>query len=223
MMPSDPISNPVKRLGLGARLRAYFLAGLLITTPFLLTAYLAWMLVSAIDNNVLPLLPQRYNPLTYLPFAVPGIGVILAFVTLTLIGAVTAGFVGRWVVNWFEAVVVHTPLVRGIYSSIKQIVQTMAADRSQSFREVVLVEFPRAGAWSIGFVTASATPAMEQALGEEEVIGIYVATTPNPTSGYLIYVPRSQVRPIDMSVEQGFKLVISCGLVVPDADQPERK
>jgi uncharacterized membrane protein len=212
------------RPALFARLRAYFFAGVLVTAPIGITVYLAWSVVSWVDESVLPLLPSKYNPETYLPFSVPGIGVIVLLVFMTAVGAITAGMLGRMVVGYGERILTRMPIVRGVYGATKQIFETLLAKKSTAFREVVLVEFPRLGMWSIGFITG-VTEGEVQELTDEEVLNVYLPTTPNPTSGFLCFVPRSEVYPLSMTVEEGIKLVVSGGIVIPPDRRPpeERK
>ena len=218
-----PAAIPL-RPGLFARLRAYFFAGVLVTAPIGITAYLAWSVVSWVDESVLPLLPAQYNPETYLPFSLPGIGLVVLLVFMTAVGAVTAGMLGRMVVGYGERVLSRMPIIRSVYSATKQIFETMLAKKSTAFREVVLVEFPRPGMWSIGFITG-VTEGEVQELADEEVLNVYIPTTPNPTSGFLCFVPRSEVYALSMTVEEGIKLVVSGGLVIPPDRRPpeERK
>jgi uncharacterized membrane protein len=207
------------RPGLSARLRAYFFAGILVTAPIGITIYLAWSVVTWVDESVLPFLPPKYNPETYLPFSLPGIGLIVLIIFLTAIGAITAGMIGRMVVGYSERVLSRTPVIRSVYSATKQIFETMLAQKSAAFREVVLVEFPRTGMWSIGFITG-VTEGEIQELTDEQVLNVYIPTTPNPTSGYLCFVARSEVYPLSMSVEEGIKMVVSGGLVSPQDRRP---
>jgi len=218
-----PAAIPL-RPALFARLRAYFFAGVLVTAPIGITVYLAWSVVSWVDESVLPLLPSKYNPETYLPFSVPGIGVIVLLVFMTAVGAITAGMLGRMVVGYGERILTRMPIVRGVYGATKQIFETLLAKKSTAFREVVLVEFPRLGMWSIGFITG-VTEGEVQELTDEEVLNVYLPTTPNPTSGFLCFVPRSEVYPLSMTVEEGIKLVVSGGIVIPPDRRPpeERK
>jgi|JI10StandDraft_1071094.scaffolds.fasta_scaffold251645_2 uncharacterized membrane protein len=209
LMPKRPV-----RLGLGVRLRNYFLAGILITAPVSLTVYIAWLFISWVDQTVLPLVPPEYNPERYLPFSIPGIGLIIVLLVLTTIGAVTAGLFGRLTRQLMESILNRLPIIRSIYSAIKQIVETVLANQSSAFRDSVLVEFPRAGAWTLGFVTGTTPPEVATAIGGD-ALTIFVPTTPNPTSGYLIFVPRKDVIYLDMSVEDGIKLVVSGGIVAP--------
>jgi uncharacterized membrane protein len=205
-------------LTLGAKLRTYFLAGILITAPVGLTIYLAWLVISFVDERVFSIIPTRYNPETYLPFSVPGIGLILAVIALTLIGAVTAGFLGRLFRRLSEAVLNRLPIIRSLYTAIKQIVETVFANQSAAFREVVLVEYPRQGAWSVGFITGTIQGEIKRHL-QRPMVNVFVPTTPNPTSGFLLFVPEEDVIRLTMSVEEGIKLVISGGIITP-AEEP---
>jgi uncharacterized membrane protein len=212
---SAPLASRRKRwLPLVEHLRGYFIAGILVTGPTALTLYLTWTFVRFIDNSVGSILPREYNPQTYLPFYIPGIGLVVAVVGLTLIGAATAGVLGRVVLRWSERIMARMPIVRGIYGAVKQIFETVLAKQSTSFREVVLVEWPRRGAWTIGFVTANVEGEIADIAGEGTV-SIYVPTTPNPTSGYMVFLPRREVITLSMSVEDAIKYVISTGIVAP--------
>jgi uncharacterized membrane protein len=212
--PAPPPPPRRRRLPLVEHLRGYFIAGILVTGPTALTLYLTWTFVSFIDHSVGSILPKEYNPQTYLPFYIPGIGLIVAVVGLTLIGAATAGVIGRVLLRWSERVMARMPVVRGIYSAVKQIFETVLAKQSKSFREVVLVEWPRRGAWTVGFVTANVEGEIKDIAGED-AIAIYVPTTPNPTSGYMAFLPRRDVITLKMSVEDAIKYVISTGIVAP--------
>jgi uncharacterized membrane protein len=205
--------------GLFGRLRAYFFAGVLVTAPIGITIYLAWSVISWIDDSVLPFIPPQYNPETYLPFSLPGIGLILLVLFLTAIGAVTAGMIGRMMVAFSERILHRMPVIRSVYSATKRIFETMLAHKSSAFREVVAVEFPRPDMWSLGFITG-VTEGEVQELADEEMLNVYIPTTPNPTSGYLCFVARSEVVPLSMSVEEGIKLVVSGGLVTPPDRRP---
>jgi uncharacterized membrane protein len=212
--PTPPPLKPV-RMGFAARLRAYFLAGVLVTAPFALTAYLAWFVVDFVDSRVMPLIPDHYNPNAYLPVGIPGIGLVVAFVLLTAIGALTAGLAGRLLIGFSETLLARMPVVRGVYSAIKQIVSTIVSQQSNSFREVVLVQWPREGMWTVAFVTGTPTTEIQALSPERDMVGVYVPTTPNPTSGYLMWVERKEIVPMAISVEDGIKLVVSCGIVAP--------
>jgi uncharacterized membrane protein len=206
------------RFRLREHFRTYFIAGILITGPIALTFYLAWSFVRTVDGAVSALLPAEYNLETYLPFYVPGIGLVVLVLGLTLIGALTAGYLGRLFVRLSERVLNRMPVVRGLYSATKQIFETVLSKQSTTFREVVLVEWPRRDCWTVAFVTVPPEGELKD-MSPPDSIGIYVPTTPNPTSGYLIYVPRKDVRPLAMTVEEGIKLVVSGGIVAP----PDRR
>jgi len=210
----EPPARPKwwRRLPVMEHLRGYFIAGILVTGPTALTVYLTWSFVTFIDRSVGHILPDEFNPQTYLH--IPGIGLIIAVVGLTLIGAATAGVVGRILLRWSERILARMPVVRGVYSAMKQIFETVLAKKSNSFREVVMLEWPRPGMWTIGFVTAAVEGEIAEIAGHDP-IAVYVPTTPNPTSGYLMFVPRSSVVTLAMSVEDAIKYVISTGIVVP--------
>ena len=208
----------VRKRGVMSRLRAYFLAGVLVTAPLGLTGLLSWWFIDFVDEKITPLIPDRYNPETYLPFGIPGLGLLVLLIAVTLIGALTAGLIGRWLLQTGERVLNRMPVVRSIYSAIKQIFETVLAQQSNAFREAVLVEYPRRGIWAIGFITGT-TKGEVQNLTEEETVNIFLPTTPNPTSGFLLFVPKSDVVPLGMSVEEAVKMVISGGIVTP----PDRR
>jgi uncharacterized membrane protein len=210
--------EPSSRFRLREHFRAYFIAGILVTGPIALTLYLAWSFVRTIDGAVSALLPAQYNLETYLPFYVPGIGLVVVVLGLTLIGALTAGYLGRVFLRVSERILERMPVVRGVYGATKQIFETVLSKQSTTFREVVLVEWPRRDCWTVAFVTVPPEGELKD-LNPPDSIGIYVPTTPNPTSGYLIYVPRKDVRPLAMTVEEGIKLVVSGGIVAP----PDRR
>jgi uncharacterized membrane protein len=197
------------------RLRAYFFAGILVTGPSALTLYLAWLFVHFIDSSVGDLLPVQYNPASYIPFTVPGLGLFIAVAGLTLIGALTAGYVGHVFLRASERVLGRMPVIRGIYSAMKQIFETVLAKQSDTFREVVLVEWPRRDMWTIAFVT-SRTEGEVQRLTGPDVVSLYVPTTPNPTSGFHLIVPENEVRDSQLSVEEAFKTILSLGIAQPD-------
>lgn len=204
------------QMALMARLRAYFFAGVLVTAPIGITVYLAWLLVSFVDARVTPLIPATINPATYLPFAIPGLGLVIVVIALTLIGASTAGYFGRLITGFLDAVLARMPVLRGIYGALKQLVETILAQKSGAFREAVLVEYPRRGLWTIAFVTGVTRGEVHQRL-TGDLVNIFVPTTPNPTSGFLLFVPRTDLVPLGMSVENALKMIVSGGIVTPPA------
>ncbi len=209
---------PVPRIAFMARMRTYFIAGILITAPISITVYLAWTFIAYVDSKVTPLIPVQYNPETYMPIGVPGFGVVVVVLGLTLIGALTAGFVGRFFQRVWERIMGKVPVLRGIYMALKQILETILAQKSTAFREAVLVEYPRRGMWVIAFITGK-TEGEVQNLTEREVINVFVPTTPNPTSGFLIFVPKEDTVKLFMNVEEALKMVISGGIITP----PDRR
>ena len=200
------------------RLRAYFFAGILVTGPLALTLYLTWLFIHFIDSSVSLLFPDRYNPAHYLPFNIPGLGLIFSIIVLTLIGALTAGYVGRLFLRISERILARMPVIRSVYGAVKQIFETVLAKQSNTFREAVLVEFPRPGMWTIAFITGR-TEGEVQDLAGPEAVSVYVPTTPNPTSGYLVFLPRRELIVLSMTVEEAIKMVISGGIVTP----PDRR
>lgn len=200
------------------RLRNYFFTGLIVTAPLAITAYLAWSMIGWVDSWVKPYIPGRYNPDNYLPFPVPGFGLIVALVVVTLVGFLTANFIGRTVVSMGENILGRMPLVRSVYRGLKQILETVLSERSDTFKKVGLIEYPRKGLWALVFI-ATETRGEVQAQVEEDAgqtIAVFLPTTPNPTSGYLLFVPKAEVVELKMTVEDGAKLVISAGLVAPE-------
>ncbi len=209
--------DPRRRFGLAARLRNYFLAGVIVVAPISITFFIVWQVVQVVDGNVQRMLPDRYNPETYLPFSIPGLGVLLMVGLITLIGMLTAGLVGRTVMRTGESILNQMPVIRSIYGTLKQIFETVFSHSSQSFREVVLVEYPRRGIWAIGFVTGVTRGEIQERV-EPQLVNVFLPTTPNPTSGFLLFLPRDEVIGLDMSVEDGIKMVISSGIVAPDRE-----
>lgn len=208
--------------GFGARVRTYFLAGMLVTAPFAITVYLAWLFIDFVDTRVKVLIPDKYNPDTYLPFGLPGLGVVVVFIFLTLVGWIAAGYLGRFILRTSERVMSRTPVLRSIYSAAKQIIETVMSQKSSAFREVVLLEYPRRGIWAIGFISGTPGRLVQDHI-EDEVVSILLPTTPNPTSGFLLFAPRSEVQVLDMTIEEGMKMVISVGIVAPDDSRLKKR
>jgi uncharacterized membrane protein len=197
-----------------ARLRAYLFAGIIVVAPISITLFITWRVVDYFDTRVQGLLPDRYNPERFLPFTLPGIGLLLTLATLILIGWFTASYVGHALMRLGERVLRRMPIVRSLYGTLKQIFETVFAQSSRSFREVVLVEWPRKGAWSVAFVTGAAPSVVSRAVGDD-LVSLFLPCTPNPTTGYFVMVARREVMPIALSVEEAMKLIISGGLAAP--------
>ncbi len=209
------------RAGRFVGLRGYLLAGILVTAPIGLTLWLVWQVIDYLDRTATALLPARYNPETYLPFSVPGPGLLVILGLLTLIGWFTAGFLGRSIMRLGEDLVARTPVVRSIYATLKQIFEALLVPSSRSFREVVLVEWPRRGVWSIGFVTG--TTQWELDHGADDMVNVFLPCTPNPTTGYLMFVSRAELVPVALTVEEGMRMVVSGGIVnMPLRPAPRR-
>ncbi|MFQ5347218.1 MAG: DUF502 domain-containing protein [Rhodothalassiaceae bacterium] len=205
---------------MGSRLRTYFITGLVVFAPISITVYLIWAAIDGVDDLVRTLLPPAYNPETYLPFGIPGLGVVIAVVFLTALGALAANFLGRTLIGLGERIVSRMPIVRGIYTTLKQIFETVTARNARTFREVVLVEYPRRGLWAIAFVAAPTRGKVGERLSED-CVSVFLPTTPNPTSGFLLFVPRKDCIFLDMGVEAAVKYVISAGLVsAPASEKP---
>ena len=209
--------HPKKRSSV-MRLRNYFFTGLVICAPLAITAYLTWTLIQWVDGWVKPYLPDVYNPDLYLPFSVPGFGLIVAAVIITMVGFLTANLIGKSILSYGEYMLSRMPVVRNIYSALKQIFETVFKEDSDSFQSVVIVEYPRKGIWALAFVATDTLGEVQDNLGKitGQTVSVFLPTTPNPTSGFLLFVPKDEVIELEMSVEEAAKLVISAGLVAPE-------
>lgn len=189
-------------------LRNSFLAGVAVVLPFVVTIWLIWMVVTFIDTRVEPLVPPELAILK----AFPGGGVLIAVAALTLVGALAGNLIGRWVVGAADRGIANLPLVRSIYGGAKQVFKQIAAPERTSFKEAVLVEFPRPGVWALGFITNEDTSEVAADIGED-LIAVYVPQAPIPTSGFLLYLPRASLRPVKLTPENALKRVISLGII----------
>ncbi len=196
-----------------AFLRRYLIAGLLLWVPLGVTLLVVKLLVDIMDRTLV-LIPQHYRPEALLGFSIPGLGLLLSLLIVLLTGIAVAHFAGHKLVALWEAIVARIPLVNSVYGGVKQVAETMFTGAGQSFRKVVLVPWPRAGAWTMGFLTATSAGEVSSRLGRE-VVSVYVPTTPNPTGGYFMIFPREEVVELSMSVDEGLKMIISMGVVVP--------
>ncbi len=200
------------------RIRTYFLTGLVVAGPVAVTLWLVWYFVTWVDNWVRPLIPFDYRPETYMPVNVPGFGLIIAFVALTLLGFLAANLIGRKLVDFGESLLVRMPIVRPIYRTTRQIFHTLFSKSNSSFRKVALVEFPSPGMWSLVFLTQSPTAEISDRLPAGEHVSAFMPCTPNPTTGFFFYVPKSQVIELDITVEQAMTVIMSAGIVQPGGD-----
>jgi uncharacterized membrane protein len=219
--PADK-EPPANKRGLLLWLRNSFLTGIVITAPIGATLWVVFSFVSFVDNSVLPIIPEKYNPETYLPINLPGLGLVIAVVGLTLLGALTANIFGRTLISFGESLLRRVPFVSNIYEAVKQIIHTIVTGSEKSFKDAVLIQYPREGLWAVGFVTADARGELKEFL-DDDVVAVFVPTTPNPTSGFLLYEKRENLHDLKMSVEDAAKLVISAGLVYPESDKKNKK
>jgi uncharacterized membrane protein len=201
-----------------SRIRTYFLTGLVVAGPGAVTLWLIWWFVNWVDNLVRPVIPMGYRPETYLPVNIPGLGLIIVFVALTLLGFLTANLIGKKLVDFGEGLLNRMPIVRPIYRTTKQIFQTLFSKSESSFRGVGLVEFPSPGMWSLVFLTQPPSGDISAHLPATEHVSAFMPCTPNPTTGFFFYVPRRDVIELDLSVEQAMTVIMSAGLVQPGSD-----
>jgi uncharacterized membrane protein len=209
-------------LHIGARLRGYFLTGLIVVGPVAITLYVVWWFINLVDAWVKPLVPQTYLPDTYLPFRVPGVGLIVGIVLLMVVGALTANLFGRTIVSYGEMMLDRMPVVRGVYRLVKQIFTTVFSKSGTSFKRVGLIEFPRRGLYCIVFMAGDPPVEVDEKIGGgKPLMTVFMPNGPNPTTGFIVFVPASEVIPLDLAVEDAAKLVVSAGLVGPDLQQEE--
>jgi uncharacterized membrane protein len=214
--PEHQTPHPIRGRAL-QRLRTYFFTGVIIAGPIAITIYITWWFVSLVDGWVKPIVPAIYLPETYLPFAIPGFGLMVAFILLTTLGFLTANLVGRTMWQFSERLLDRTPVVRGLYKGMKQIFETMFSQGGSTFKRVGLVQYPTKGTWSV--VLISTEPQGRLAAGMpagEAMVGVFLPCSPNPTTGFFFYLPRDEVVEIDMTPDEAAKLVMSAGLIQPE-------
>ena len=199
-------------------MKRYLIAGLLVWAPLGITIWVLHFLVTTLDQT-LGLLPENWNPDRLIGFHVPGLGVVLSFLILLATGVVAANFLGARLILIWEALLGRIPVVKSIYSSVKQVSDTLLSDKGNAFRKALLVEFPREGSWTIAFLTGTPDRSVAPHLPGEHV-SVYVPTTPNPTGGYFLMLPRTRVRELDMTVDEALKYIISMGVVAPRGSVP---
>ena len=223
-----------RRPGFIARLRGNFLAGLIIIAPIGLTAYLIWTVVGWIVGWVWPFIPDSFQPTALINrylrpegadpihIDVRGVGVVVFLIFTIMVGWIGKGFLGRSILRWAEGIVMRMPVVRSIYNGVKQIAETVFTQRDQSFEKACLVEYPRRGIWAVAFMSIDAKGEVFEKLSDgREMATVFLPTTPNPTSGFLLFVPKEDIKELEMSVEDAAKLVISAGLVYPNGTNGE--
>jgi len=197
------------------RTRTNFLTGIVIVAPVMLTFYLIWWAINLVDGMIVPWVPAIYNPSTYLGVHIPGFGVIVFLIFTAAIGALTKGLFGRQLLKLGENLVDRMPVVRSIYNALKQIAETVLSQSNNSFQNACMIEYPRKGIWAIAFVSTETKGEVLEKMVYDSMMSVFLPTTPNPTSGFLLFVPREDVILLDMSVEEAAKLIISAGLVTP--------
>ena len=227
-MNESPFPAPeVPKKTLLGRLRTYFLTGIVAAVPIIITFYLVFWFVEWVDNWYDTLIPERYHPENYLPVNIPGLGLIFAAVFFTILGALTANFIGRSILKAGEALVARMPVVRAIYSALKQIFEAIFSSEKMSFKKVGIIQYPRPGIYALVFLADQTQGEIPHKL-QQDMSTVFIPTTPNPTSGFLLFVPTKDIIMLDMGVEDAAKMIVSLGLVMPDSkgqadSQPERK
>jgi len=214
--PGKPAKASKLRLLKWARNR--FFTGVIVALPIMATFLAVSWIVTKIDANVFRILPGQLNPKTYLGFAIPGLGLIISIIILFLLGIIASNFIGKSLLKAGENLLGRVPVVSSVYNSLKQIVQTVADQKDRAFRDVCLIEYPKKDVWAIGFVTADLTGEPAKALGDDMVC-VFVPTTPNPTSGFLLFVKKDSIQILDMTPEEGAKMIISGGMVSGPVDE----
>lgn len=201
---------------LGAKLRAYFFTGILVTAPVAMTFYVAYKIILWVDTGVNKLLPpQLRSYYDTLPFTIPGLGIIVLIVAMTFVGMFAAGFIGKFFIRLGDWIVKRIPLISTVYSLLKKVFETFLSDKTSAFSKVVLLEYPRKGIWILGLVSTDTEGEVKDIL-KQEMVNVFVPTTPNPTSGFLIFMPKQDLIYLDMSVEEALKFIISGGIVSPE-------
>jgi uncharacterized membrane protein len=218
LFPSQSTSPAVslKGPGLGGRVRNWFLTGVIVAGPLATTAYIVWWFVDTIDNWVKRLVPVRFWPDNFLPFQLPGLGVVFAFLGLTLLGFLAANLAGRSFIRLGEATLARMPIVRSIYKGAKQIFETAFSQSGITFRKVGMIEYPGEGKWSLVFICTRPAEFIAEHLSNDEHISVFLPCTPNPTTGFYFFLPARDVIELQISPEDAVKLIVSCGVVQPD-------
>jgi len=218
--PHTPERRPRRLL---SGFRASFLTGLVVIAPIGLTIWLMWTVTGWIDSWVLPLVPTDLRPEQYIGINLRGVGVIIFLIFTVIVGWMAKGLMGRSLLNWGESLVDRMPVVRSVYNGLKQIAETVFSQAESSFEKACLVQYPRKGIWAIAFISTDAKGEIDAKIPiDGHLTSVFLPTTPNPTSGFLLFVPKTDVIELDMSVEDAAKLVISAGLVYPNGKDPTR-
>ncbi len=222
--PPDILEHDLPPAGFGQRLRTYFLTGLVVAGPLAITAWLIWSFITWVDDLVRPLIPAMYRPETYLPWKIPGSGLVIAFFALTMLGFLTANLVGRTLLQLGESVLDRMPIVRPIYKTVKQVFTMLFSKSGTSFRKVGLVEFPAPGMWSLVFLSQPPSQDIASRLPDgDDQISVFMPCTPNPTTGFFFYLPRKNIIELDIPVEAAATLLVSAGMIQPSGANGDQK
>lgn len=222
--PTDILETDLPPVGFGARLRNYFLTGLVVAGPLAITAWLIWSFITWVDDLVRPIIPAIYRPETYLPWKIPGSGLVIAFFALTMLGFLTANLVGRTLLQLGESVLDRMPIVRPIYKTVKQVFTMLFSKSGTSFRKVGLVEFPAPGMWSLVFLSQPPSQDIASRLPDsDDQISVFMPCTPNPTTGFFFYLPRKNIIELDIPVEAAATLLVSAGMIQPGQNGEQKK
>lgn len=218
---NNPITDDVEEAlqpknGIGARLRRYFFTGIVVTVPITITLWSAWWFLNFIDVLVASIIPAEFNPNTYLPFSIPGLGLIITVMFFTVIGFLARNFLGRMIIRTSEYIVGRMPILNTVYNALKQVFEMTIGTQSTAFRDVVLFQYPHPNSWTVGFVTGVTPGEIQSVGGGSEVLNIYIPVTPT-TAGFVVFVPKKDVIYLSMSVEEAVKLIASGGIIVPPA------
>lgn len=221
MGSQNPITDDVEealqeKSGAGARLRRYFFTGIVVTVPITITLWSAWWFLNFIDVLVASIIPAEFNPNTYLPFSIPGLGLIITVVFFTVIGFLARNFLGRMIIRASEYIVGRMPILNTVYNALKQVFEMTIGTQSTAFRDVVLFQYPHPNSWTIGFVTGVTPGEIQSVGGGSEVLNIYIPVTPT-TAGFVVFIAKKDVIYLSMSVEEAVKLIASGGIITPPA------
>lgn len=217
--PGNKIAEDVEdamqpKNGLGPRLRRYFFTGIVVTAPIVITLWSAWWVLTFLDSVITKIIPAEYNPNTYLPFAIPGMGLIVTVLFFIVVGFLARNFLGRLIIRASEYIVGRLPLVNTVYNAIKQVFEMTIGTQSTAFRDVVLFQYPNENSWTIGFVTGSTPGEIQSVGGGSEVLNVYSPVTPT-TAGFIFFIPKKDLIFLSMSVEDAVKLIASGGIITP--------